>query len=103
MVREKWIIDDTYKKECIDKLSSKLGAIRTTLDVSQEEFAHIIGTTRQTYNAIEARRKEMSWSTYLAIVAILFSNGQTRRILKEFNLYPKEFVQRIARNNIDFL
>ncbi len=103
MVREKWTIDDTYKKEYINKLSPKLSAIRTVLDVSQDELAHIIGITRQTYNAIETGRKEMSWSTYLAIIAILFANDQTRRILKEFSLYPKDFVQRIAGNNIDSL
>lgn len=103
MVREKWKIDEMYQKEYVNRLYSKLGAIRAVLDISQDEFAHIIGITRQTYNAIETGRKVMSWSTYLAIVAILFSNDQTRRILKEFDLYPKEFVQRIARNSADFL
>ena len=54
------------KKKYIKLLTSDLMLLRTKANVSQDELATIIGTSRQNYGAIERCSREMTWNTYLA-------------------------------------
>lgn len=52
------------------------------MGISQEEMSAKIGMSRQTYNAIEKGKKEMSWMTFLALVAVFQNNDETLRMLR---------------------
>ena len=52
------------------------------MGISQEEMSAKIGMSRQTYNAIETGKKEMSWMTFLALVAVFQNNDETLRMLR---------------------
>ena len=52
-----WELAQPQKDEYIEKLTSKLAALRAQTDISQEDLSNIIGISRQTYYAIESRKK----------------------------------------------
>ena len=70
------------RKQLIARLTYDLPVLRARLGISQEELAEKIGMSRQTYNAIETGKKEMSWMTFLALVAVFQNNAETYRMLK---------------------
>ena len=54
----KYYLSDEEKCDLIDKLTEELLILRTKAEISQEEIANIIGTSRQTYGAIERKALE---------------------------------------------
>lgn len=44
------------------------------MDLSQQDFANLIGIGRQTLNTIENKKSKMRWDTFLAIMLILTKN-----------------------------
>lgn len=75
------LITDAKKTLCIIQLTNDLPVLRAGLGLSQEEIAECIGTSRQTYNALENKTRKMSWSTCMALIALFASNERTRRML----------------------
>lgn len=76
------VITDAKKTLCMVQLVNELPVLRARLDLSQEEVADRIGVSRQTYNAIEGRRRNMPWSTCIALVTLFASNEKTRKMLE---------------------
>lgn len=70
------------KKSLVMRLTYDLPVLRARLGISQEELAAKIGISRQTYNTIENGEKEMSWTTFLALVAVFQNNSETLKMLK---------------------
>lgn len=70
------------RKKLIARLTYDLSVLRARLGVSQEELAAKIGMSRQTYNTIETGKKEMPWTTFLALIAVFQNNPETLRMLK---------------------
>ena len=64
----KYYLSEEEKYALIEKLTPELPLLRTKAEISQEEIANIIGTSRQTYGAIERKARKMSWNTYLSLV-----------------------------------
>lgn len=94
MAQEKWSISIQYKKTSIDILLDNLAPLRARIGITQEEIANIIGISRQTYYALENRTREMSWTTYLALVFFFDSVEQTSEMLKELRIYPIDLILR---------
>ena len=94
MAQKKWLISDHYKKTSIDILLDNLAPLRARIGITQEEIANIIGISRQTYYALENRSREMSWTTYLAIVFFFDSVEKTSEMLKELRIYPIDLIIR---------
>ena len=82
--------EDTIKKELIKKLTHELPVLRARLGASQADIAEKIGVSRQTYNSIETKKREMNWTTFVAIVAIFQNNQETRRMLSTIDGFEKE-------------
>ncbi len=51
------------------------------LGISWEELAEKIGMSRQSYNAIEKGKREMSWMTFLTLIAVFQNNEETAKML----------------------
>ena len=60
---------------------------RARLGMSQEVMASAIGVSRQTYSAIETRTKKMSWTMFMALIAVLDMNEATSVMLDQIPDY----------------
>lgn len=83
------------KKKYIKLLTSDLMLLRTKANVSQDELATIIGTSRQNYGAIERCSREMTWNTYLALVFFYSSYVVTKKFFKTLGSYPQELFDKL--------
>ena len=95
IVRNKkyWELPQAQKDEYVQNLTSKLAALRAHADISQEDLANIIGTSRQTYHAIETSKRTMSWSTYLSLIFFYDAVEDTSQMIRELGLYPTQLVE----------
>lgn len=69
----------------IELLRNELPVLRAKARVSQGEIAEKIGISRQTYSSIETRKREMSWTTFLALIAYFQNNENTKKMINEIN------------------
>lgn len=81
--------DDKAKirDELIMILTAELPVMRARLGMSQEGMASAIGVSRQTYSAIETRTKKMSWTMFMALIAVLDMNEATSVMLDQIPDY----------------
>ena len=73
------------KNQLIKALKNDLPVLRARIGLSQEAIADKIGISRQTYSSIETGKREMGWTTFLALVAFFQNNDQTMQMLKQVN------------------
>ena len=64
------------KKQLQLILQSKLSELRNELGLSQEEFANLIGKSRQMVSLYERGELLLSWETCLAIVAVAVNRDE---------------------------
>lgn len=69
------------RNSMIELLRAELPVLRAKARVSQEEIAGIIGISRQTYSSMETGKREMSWTTFLALFAYFQNNDSTKKLL----------------------
>lgn len=81
------------REELISKLVGELPVLRTRLELSQTELATLIDVSRQTYSAIETRRRKMSWGTFLSLILIFDNNARTHDIIRREGLFPQNIIQ----------
>lgn len=63
-------------------LAGQLPVLRKMLGASQTEFAKTIGVSRATLSNLETGAREMSRTVYLACIAVLLQDEQTRNYLR---------------------
>lgn len=73
----------TKERRLINALKNDLPVLRARVGLSQEVLADKIGISRQTYSSIETGKREMAWTTFLALVAFFQNNEQTLPMLKQ--------------------
>ena len=73
------------KRDVTEQFRDELPVLRAKARVSQETIAEKIGVSRQTYNAIETGKRDIPWTTFLALVAFFQNNEQTRRMIEQFD------------------
>ena len=71
------------KNRLIEALRNDLPVLRARVGLSQEAIADKIGISRQTYSSIETGKREMAWTTFLALAAFFQNNEQTLPMLKQ--------------------
>lgn len=69
----------------VELLRKELPVLRAKARISQEDIAEKIGISRQTYSAIETGKREMSWTTFLALIAYFQNNESTKKMIGEIN------------------
>lgn len=88
VIQGKIIIADDYKKASIDLLVENLPSLRARIGITQEQLANMIGISRQTYYSMETRKREMSWTIFLAIVFVFDLFNETSEMLRDLRIYP---------------
>ena len=73
------------KRDVTEQFRDELLVLRAKARVSQETIAEKIGVSRQTYNAIETGKRDIPWTTFLALLAFFQNNEQTRRMIEQFD------------------
>lgn len=69
------------KHELIEIFRNELPVLRAKARVSQEIVAEKIGISRQTYSGIETGKRDISWTTFLALVAYFQNNDLTKTMI----------------------
>lgn len=86
------------KDELIMTLTAELPVLRARLGVSQEKMASAIGVSRQTYSAIETKTKKMSWTMFMALIAVLDLNEATSVMLDQIPDFI-QIIRELTENN----
>ena len=86
--------DITKLKHSLIKLFRKeLPVLRARARVSQETIAEKIGISRQTYSGIETGRREMTWTTFLALLAFFQNNEQTKPMIEQISGFAESIAK----------
>ncbi len=88
--------EEIIRDELIMTLTAELPVLRARLGVSQEVLASAIGVSRQTYSAIETKTKKMSWTVFMALIAVLDLKEATSVMLDQI----PDFIQTIRQLTI---
>ena len=80
-----------FEKEYYQKLMAEhLPELRKTLGISQSELADYIGSTRQSINSIENKKRPMMWDTFMSLMLLFISNNDTKIQLNELQIDTKK-------------
>lgn len=69
------------KKNIIKDFTTALPILRASLGISQAEVAEKIGISRQTYCALEQRKRDVSWNTFLSLFLFFYVNDASRKVM----------------------
>ncbi len=78
------------KKTLIENMTDNLPTLRKKLNLSQEDLGSMIGVSRSTVAAIENKKREMSWNTFLSLVLVFTKNKDTDVLLNVLSIYTDE-------------
>lgn len=81
------------KYSLMQKFRNELPVLRAKARVSQEIVAEKIGISRQTYSALETGKRDMTWTTFLALVAFFQNNEQTRQMFEQIDGFSDELLK----------
>ena len=73
------------KHNLMEQFRNELPVLRARARASQEVIAEKIGISRQTYSGIETGKREMTWTTFLALLAFFQNNEQTKPMIDQIN------------------
>lgn len=76
---------DNIKNEMTELLRNELPVLRAKARVSQSDLAKKIGISRQTYSSLETGKREMPWTTFLALIAYFQNNETTNKMISEIS------------------
>lgn len=77
--------NDNIRSKMTKLFRNELPVLRAKAQVSQEELAKKIGISRQTYSSLETGKREMSWTTFLALIAYFQNNENTNKMISEID------------------
>ena len=94
-------INDIDREELIKVLTEELPVLRAKIGISQSELSNIIGVSRQTYSAIETKKRDMSWNVFLSLILFFEHNEKTREMLVGIGAFPESLLQMLNINKRD--
>ena len=59
------VINQIDRDFLIDTLTDELPVLRARIGIKQEELSDILGISRQTYSAIETKKRKMTWNMFM--------------------------------------
>lgn len=86
------------KDKLIEILTDELPVLRAKIGISQGDISSIIGISRQTYNAIETKKRQMSWNTFLSLILFYGYNEKTTDYVESIGAFTP-FLKRILNVN----
>lgn len=94
-------INDVDREKLIEALTDELPVLRAKIGISQSELSNIIGVSRQTYSAIETKKRDMSWNVFLSLILFFEHNEKTREMLVGIGAFPESLQQMLNVNKRD--
>lgn len=91
-------LSNEQKEKYIQRLTDELAMLRAKANITQEGLANLIGISRQTYSAIESKRKPLSWNTYLSLIFIYDSIPETSSIIRKLEIRPEELMDQLSNS-----
>lgn len=82
----------------IEILTDELPVLRAKIGISQDDISSIIGISRQTYNAIETKKRKMSWNTYMSLILFFGYNEKTTNIVESIGAFPASLRKTLSLN-----
>lgn len=79
------------REEHILNMTENLPMLRTRLELTQYELAEKIGVSRSTIIAIENKKRDMTWNTFLSLMLLFTKNEDTNKLLNVLEIYTEEF------------
>lgn len=79
------------RSELIKNMTDNLPMLRKRVGLTQEELAQKIGVSRGTIAAIENKRREMTWNTFLSLMLLFIKNENTNKLLNVLDIYTEDF------------
>ena len=92
-------MDTDFREELINRFVDALPALRALIGLSQSELGDYIGMSRQSFSNIELKKREMTWSVFLACLFFFYENSNTKDFIISNNLFPKELQNYFNVNN----
>ena len=83
-----WHFTEDEKDQLILRLTEELPALRGAVKASQDEIANAIGISRQTYCAIETKKRKMSWNYYMALILFFDYNPNSHYTIRQLDAFP---------------
>lgn len=59
------------RNRLIEILTDELPVLRAKLGISQDDISSFVGISRQTYSAIETKKRKMLWNTFLSLILFM--------------------------------
>ena len=87
------------REKLIDILTDELPVLRAKIGISQEDLSGIIGISRQTYCAIETKKRRMSWNTFLSLILFFVVNEKTEPVITAIGAFPDELKSVLNTDN----
>ena len=81
-------------------LAENLPMLRTKLKMTQEDLAKILNISRHTIIGIENPNRDMTWTTYLALIYIFQKNSETAKLIEILSIAPREFDEMMEQMSI---
>ena len=94
-----YIFSEKTKSLLIDTLTEELPALRAKIAITQEELCGIVGISRQTYSAIETKKRKMSWNVFLSLIMFFTNNEKTAPVIESIGAFPEELREMLNINN----
>lgn len=79
------------RSELINNMTDNLPMLRKRVGLTQEELAQKIGVSRGTIAAIENKKREMTWNTFLSLMLLFIKNENTNKLLNVLDIYTEDF------------
>ena len=86
-------LSNEEKEGLISVLVEELPTLRVKIGLSQDELCKIIGISRQTYSAIETKKRKMSWNTFLTLILFFDFNEKTKNYVENSGIFPNSLKQ----------
>lgn len=87
------------KEKLIDKFIYELPILRARIDLTQDEISEIAGISRQTYSALETRKRKMTWSNFMALLFVFYFNPATKEAVENAGVFPDELKSILQMNH----
>jgi len=89
-------MNEEVRTKLIKSLTNELPVLRAKLNISQEDLAEKIGVSRQTINAIEAKKRDMSWGMFLSMVFFFDFNEKTSTMLNMLGIVKSDLDEQLT-------
>ncbi len=93
------VINQIDRDFLIDTLTDELPVLRARIGIKQEELSDILGISRQTYSAIETKKRKMTWNMFISLLMFFTQNKKTAPVIEMIGAFPDELKNMM---NVDY-